>query len=495
MALTRREFLAHAGAAALASGGLYALVDQIVRPAERQSPAGAGVGAGRRASLVDSVGTLPAEQHLFLGLSTVTDDGTLVTVPPLHHFVVTAVLDVPATASALQSAQQTLESTIAGLEASGLLDFRPSGLGLAVSWGLPYFNSLPPALTGAWLPVDIAASQANQQTTYAITNAITFASDPPGMILEQNDVAFVFASDTFRHIEKAFDAIFSGPPSGLMTITSTRRGFVDARQLGSNGQSLTKRMAVKAGVPGADSIPDEAELFLGFTSTQQAALGESVIANFESLPGVTNQWPAGYFANGTTMHLSHIFEDLEAWYAATHRQRAGFAFSPRIDGSVKPGQLTLPEGRAHIESLAQVEADFESFGFVGHSSSMQPVSRLSEPVTDNYGNDYPTGTAVPERADFNTLDNPFLYSSNPELDHWSNEPAAGLHFVVFVPTSSMFDLIREAMDGQYTPGGSLGTGAAHSPFNNVLQTTHRQNFLVPPRAHRAFPLAELMTAN
>ena len=147
------------------------------------------------------MGTLPAEQHLFLGLSTVTDDGTLVTVPPLHHFVVTAVLDVPATASALQSAQQTLESTIAGLEASGLLDFRPSGLGLAVSWGLPYFNSLPPALTSAWLPVDIAASQANQQTTYAITNAITFASDPPGMILEQNDVAFVFAatpSDTSR---------------------------------------------------------------------------------------------------------------------------------------------------------------------------------------------------------------------------------------------------------------------------------------------------------
>lgn len=28
-------------------------------------------------------------------------------------------------------------------------------------------------------------------------------------------------------------------------------------------------------------------------------------------------------------------------------------------------------------------------------------------------------------------------------------------------------------------------------FNAVLQTTHRQNFLVPPRKHRSFPLAEL----
>jgi hypothetical protein len=28
-------------------------------------------------------------------------------------------------------------------------------------------------------------------------------------------------------------------------------------------------------------------------------------------------------------------------------------------------------------------------------------------------------------------------------------------------------------------------------FNSVLRTTHRQNFLVPPRRHRSFPLSEL----
>ena len=28
-------------------------------------------------------------------------------------------------------------------------------------------------------------------------------------------------------------------------------------------------------------------------------------------------------------------------------------------------------------------------------------------------------------------------------------------------------------------------------FNAVLRTTHRQNFIVPPRPHRSFPLAEL----
>jgi hypothetical protein len=29
-------------------------------------------------------------------------------------------------------------------------------------------------------------------------------------------------------------------------------------------------------------------------------------------------------------------------------------------------------------------------------------------------------------------------------------------------------------------------------FTKMLLTTHRQNFLLPPRAHRSFPLAELL---
>jgi hypothetical protein len=28
-------------------------------------------------------------------------------------------------------------------------------------------------------------------------------------------------------------------------------------------------------------------------------------------------------------------------------------------------------------------------------------------------------------------------------------------------------------------------------INHVIRATHRQNFLVPPRVHRSFPLSEL----
>jgi hypothetical protein len=49
------------------------------------------------------------------------------------------------------------------------------------------------------------------------------------------------------------------------------------------------------------------------------------------------------------------------------------------------------------------------------------------------------------------------------------------------------------MDGQL-PGGTkldVSPRSRAQGFNSVLTTTHRQNFLVPPRRHRSFPLAEL----
>ncbi len=483
MGLSRRQFIKHAAAAGLIAASPYDRIDHLIDAARRRTPS-------PRTS--PSHQHLPLEQHLFSDLSRVVDNDTVVTVPPLHHMVVTAMLTVPLSDPALQEAQSTLESTLHGLEKSGLLTFTPSGLGLAVAWGLPYFDALPPALSEAWLPVDLVTSNETGQTTLAIVNAITFASDPPGTILEQNDVAFVMASDYLEHIKTAFDTVFNGPVGELMSITSIRRGFVDGAAMGSGRRSLTKTMALEADIPGAKAIPESAELFLGFTSTQRAALGPSVIANFEALPGVTNQWPNGYFSNGTTMHLSHLFEDLEAWYGASTQQRAGFAFRPQVEARVTSQTITLPEGRGRVASLAKVESEFNRYGFIGHSSSMQPLSRLSGPVTDNYGTTFPAGTAVSQRADFNTLDNPFAYSSDTAVDHVVANPAAGLHFVVFMPTSTSFDAMRQAMDGQYGSNPPFGPGTVHGPFNQVLQTTHRQNFLVPPRLHRSFPLAEFL---
>ena len=67
-----------------------------------------------------------------------------------------------------------------------------------------------------------------------------------------------------------------------------------------------------------------------------------------------------------------------------------------------------------------------------------------------------------------------------------------MHFVVFNPTSDDFRRNRLAMDG-VLPDGKIRSrrATANQGFNSILQTTHRQNFVVPPRRHRSFPLAEL----
>jgi hypothetical protein len=142
-----------------------------------------------------------------------------------------------------------------------------------------------------------------------------------------------------------------------------------------------------------------------------------------------------------------------------------------------------------------VAADLSTHGAVGHSAAIQPATRLQQDVVDNYGNFYPAGTSIPQRADFNTLDNPFYYSANPSLDHYANSAAAGLHFVVFAPTSDAFHRGRRAMDGHYPSGRvlNLHPRSFEMGFNALLFTTHRQNFLVPPRAYRSFPLAEYLT--
>jgi hypothetical protein len=233
-------------------------------------------------------------------------------------------------------------------------------------------------------------------------------------------------------------------------------------------------------------------MFMGFTSSQKAALGSDSVPNFDSLPGMTDQFPNGYFRSGCSMHLSHLFEDLEKWYAMSYHDRLARAFRPNVN--VPEGTQTIPDGPAGTGSEDEIVEELRTTGVVGHTVALHPATRLAQDVTDNYGNFYPKGTAVPLRGDFNTLDNPFAWTANPDVDRWSDTPAAGLHFLVFVPSSDGFNRGRMAMDGHYVDGRVLGIDprSAEQGMNAVLRATHRQNFLIPPRQHRSFPLAELL---
>jgi len=454
MRLTRRRFLGGAAAAALSGAGIYELVDKLT-PAPPRPVAG----------------PMPPEQHLF-HLGSVQSEGVEVIVPPLHSEVVTATLGV----DDLRAAQHDLERTLRELDAAYSPD--PSGLGVTVAWGLPYFEHRVAAQSKVHLPIDRRAGKS------VLVPERRFLSDPHDTILERNDVAVLLRSDNLDHIAAARKALFN--ELSLFHVTSMRRGFAGGGFSGK--QSLPKRMAMAAGIPGADLIPDTSELFLGFTSTQKAGLGPGLIANHETLGFVDVR--GGYFHGGTHMHLSHITEDLEAWYLNfDFDERVLTAFQPGLT-NVKQGAQTVPQGPKDVATVGETARKFKETGRFGHSASIQITSRLQHDFVGPNGVVYPKGTAIPQRADFNTLDNPFAWSERP--DEIGALPAAGVHFVVFNPTGDDFRRNRRAMDG-LLPGGKIpfAPRAREQGFNSVLSTTHRQNFVVPPRRHRSFPLAEV----
>jgi hypothetical protein len=463
VALTRRDLLVGAAGVAVATGGVYELVDRLTKSPERETPL-----ASRR-----------REQHVLDGARVVEDNGIEVVVPPLHHQVVTALVTVSATRGALVKAQRELEETLRRLE-----DDSP-GLGLTVAWGLPYFRSFVPDLAERRLPTDLRAARAKGRRVHALTDAIRFPSDPEDTRLEQNHLAVLLRGDDRQLVEEGAVRLLD---LEILRPTSVRKGFAGGGFEG--GRSLPKRMALAAGVPGAELIPDTAELFLGFTSTQKAGLGPPRIANLETL-GYTDA-AGGYFEGGTHMSLSHIHEDVEAWYINfDFRERVDTTFRPNIEAP--PGTQTISQAPEDVVGVDEVTQDFRRLGRIGHSSSLQTTSRLQEDVRGRDGVLYQRGTAVPHRADFNTLDNPFFWSAHPERDGMGEGPAAGVHFVVFNPTSDDFNRTRLAMDGVLPDGTRLPfePRARGQGLNSVLRTTHRQNFLVPPRRHRSFPLAEL----
>jgi hypothetical protein len=457
MRLTRRSFLGGAAAAAVGGAGIYELVDRLTPPPTRPA-----------------AGPMPREQHVF-DLRSVQSEGVEVLVPPLHSEIVTATIKV----DDLRAAQHDLEATLQDLDAQYTAD--PSGLGVTIAWGLPYFDERVARQAKAHLPFDHRAGKS------VLLPSRRFPSDPKDTLLERNDVAVLLRSDSREHIDAARKAIFDD--LRIFTPTSIRRGFAGG---GFDGkQSLPKKMAMAAGVPGADLIPETSELFLGFTSTQKAGLGPRLIANHETLGYVDLR--NGYFHGGTHMHLSHISEDLEAWYL-------NFDFDERVLTSfrtgltnVKQGAQTVPQGPKDVSTREELDDGYQKTGRIGHSASIQTTSRLAQDVIGPDGTVYPKGTAIPQRADFNTLDNPFAFSSQPERDKMNRDPQAGVHFVVFNPSGDDFERNRLAMDGVLPDGTKLDVGhrTRAQGFNSVLTTTHRQNFLVPPRRHRSFPLAEL----
>jgi hypothetical protein len=484
--LARRAFLRRAGAITLGSisaRGVYEILDELS-------------GGPQRAEAAAPVYRRFQEQYLIDQVEVIVNNGVTVAIPPLHNDVFTAKLKstVMWTAAALKAAKQRVENAIAKVEAP--YPSTAAGLTVVVGWGLPYFRAFVPQLATSYLP----AIPGTSPKQYAVLDAIRFPSDPGDVALEENHVMFKFRSDASSIVTGAERALFEDQNSGayigdLFDLTSKRIGFLGR---GFGNPSLGKSLAVAAGVAGAAQIPDNAQLMMGFTSTQTQALGPDNIPSFETLRGVTDQWPNGYFAAGCAMHLSHLYLDIDSWYNSmdtrAYAERVKRMFSARTTTPGDPGTVTVPNGPAQLSTMAQVKQDATAGKVLGHNALLQQATRLAATTYDNYGRRRTQGTPVPLREDFNTLDDPFAWA--PGGVGSTNKP--GMHFVAFLPGHHLFHRARLAMDGVMPDGTDFraspyNIASSTMGINNRMRASHRQNYVIPPRRNRSFPLVELLT--
>jgi len=429
----------------------------------------------------------PKTQYELPGVTVEDHLGVPVAVVPLWHSVVTATLALPAgDREALRSAQRRLAAALSEVER--VYPLNPGGILTQVAYGLSYFRTfLPRALVDEHFPKSTLAGSEGEP---AIIDSIRFPKDPKDAQLEDNDIVFHFKSDYRGHIEQVIGALFrpgeqvlNGLPAenayvgDLFTITSLRHGFA--------GHGLPKVIGQRLGIPGAEHVPDGAMLFMGFSSSHVHGLAQGNLPSFETLPGYTDVTVDDYFAGGTAMHLSRIGIDLAKWYELGSKDRLSRVFHPRRTEGAEV--LSPDQSPATVTFEEQRDRDVAETGVIGHNEQMQFLSRLSEDTTTAYGEKLPRGTVMFLRQDFNTVENPFAFSSTGQV---SPTPRAGVHFVGMGPSAQYYEKLRLQMDSvdhqkRYAmPDANLG-------FTGFLETTHRQNLLLPPRAHRSFPLAEL----
>src|SRR5258708_23699496 len=104
-------------------------------------------------------------------------------------------------------------------------------------------------------------------------------------------------------------------------------------------------------------------------------MGQGKIAKFETL-GYVDLRGSDYFAQGTHMHLSHVEEDLEAWYVNfDFQERVTTAFRPNL--RVRAGAQTVEPGPKQAQSAVDVRRDYHPTGRLGPIAALPTTSPLS----------------------------------------------------------------------------------------------------------------------
>lgn len=399
--------------------------------------------------------------------------------------------------------QRVLATALGEIEAA--YPFRPEGAFVSVSYGRAYFDRLPGALVADHLPrlVSNETRPAFEEARPAPTDV---SPSNPGVTkrrftlpvqIESHDLLMTVRSDSSDIVLDILGWLAgsdrlagrtrrSPAVTELVEWASTRLMF--------NRRGLPRLLANSLRLPFASRIHPDSPMWMSFADQQLDASAPADVVTFAGSPvaRLTTARPDDYFALGSVQHLSHLIQDLDQFYFGetgepdaddqeTYFQRVQYMFrSTPPPARGRPDQLRDGGGPAFLpnkflgvrdaERGARGDGTPEGVRRIGHVTALQRSSRATD------------GTPLHLRVDgpgFDALDVP----------DGSRQPK--LHFSMYVPTADLFDRMRR-------DGAAVDLARRHGvrPSDNGLErfitATRRQNFLVPPRSVRAFPLVELV---
>jgi len=268
-------------------------------------------------------------------------------------------------------------------------------------------------------------------------------------------------------------------------------------------------------------------MWMGFLDQQVDSAGPPAICTFAGNGSAqfTNAAAGDYFGLGSVLHLSHDIEDLFQFYSLPNQdsrhpdgedatERIMYMFRSNTTGT--PTGLPTPfnandqftnggcpafvpnkfqgandallnvtnaGGQFNPNSPAgtQQTQSFSGVPRIGHESALQRSSRAAD------------GTPIHIRADgpgLSSMDVPAfqMFPGGTNVPAGSQQPK--LEFAIFMPTAESFRLMRVNAAAQDLQSTHPNLDPGDNGLERFITATRRQNFLVPPRNVRAFPLVE-----
>ncbi|HEU5474450.1 MAG TPA: hypothetical protein VFV67_27705 [Actinophytocola sp.] len=429
-----------------------------------------------------------------------TIDGIPVAMPPVFTLFLTARLSFRPS----RIDQLRMEGALREIEQR--YPYSPAGVFTHVAYSDNYFNRLPSLVVAAAMPRTLSGNQPVLKravpgpTDVAPGNRELELRRPEFTVpvrMESNDILFTIRSDVAANVNdvaawlsgsnRLRGALVASPRfDAVMTITSSRTMFVQ--------RGLPRSVANQNRLPFNTFINPNSPMWMGFADQQVDASAPAQNVTFVGGGGIrlTNSQPGNYFDNGSIQHLSHVLLDLQQFYLdgrepeepVDHREnfdeRLQYMFESPSQVQEDPNDPFTDGGgprnlgtrgaflRNAFRGAGYARQSAIEFGRMGHLSQLHRTGRTSD------------GRPIHLRIDGPGFDT---------MDTTTGRNTAKLQFSGFFPSADFFAALRRSQ-GSVDLLEEFDLEEEDHGIERFITATRRQNFLIPPRRHRAFPLIE-----